>query len=209
MRFYLIVITVILIAIAYYLLGEKSKPLISLQNQVAPTASLYHRSKSVELPLIDDHKKLVDLSQIAKDKWLLLYFGYTHCPDVCPLDLAIAHKAVESMVQKNKIQVVFISVDPQRDLGNLSHYVTKFSPDFIGLTALEVPLNKLTQSLGIYHEVVKTKQRSSSNDHKHPLINHGTSYLLLNPKQQLIARLGSPHYADKMTTALDLIIANK
>lgn len=69
-------------------------------------------------------------------KIVVMYFGYTHCPDVCPLTLLKLHKALEALDdgRASKVQVLFVTVDPRRDkLALLGHYVHAFDPRFDAL----------------------------------------------------------------------------
>ena len=70
-------------------------------------------------------------------KLLLIYFGYTSCPDVCPTTLTVIKQAVQNLDPKNElIQVLFISVDPERDsLEKMKTYLEFFNPGFVGLHA--------------------------------------------------------------------------
>lgn len=221
-----------IIVLAYFLLVPNANQLKDLQKQVSPTASLYSNPKVLDgnLSLIDDDHKKVVLSEVVNKKWSLLYFGYTSCPDVCPTDLAILNQTVGKMDQADKLQVVFISVDPARDIGKLKEFVGRFNTDFVGLSAKDEDLTRLTKTLGVYHEIAQTKQRASQDhsnhvstadnkemamnmkDHSSPmpkadyLVNHTASYLLLNPNLELVGLLTNPHDASKMAPALDLII---
>lgn len=78
---------------------------------------------------------------------LLLYFGYTHCPDVCPTTLARLAQALKSLgAQAQDVRVLFVSVDPARDTNAvLRPYVHYFGPDFVGLRGEDAALRKLTQ----------------------------------------------------------------
>jgi protein SCO1/2 len=210
---------VAIIALAYFLLIPNANQIKDLSKQVNPTASLYSNPKSLQgkFPLIDDNRNIVMLSDIAKDKWSVLYFGYASCPDVCPTDLATLNQTLGMMNHADKLQVIFVSVDPKRDVGNLDAFTKRFNTGFIGLSAEENVLASMTKALGVYHEVEKTKQRSLTDDHSQHkdmkmkmnnnyLINHTASYLLLNPNLELTGLLTNPHRAPKMAKALDLII---
>ena len=212
---------VAIMALAYFLLIPGANQIKELSKEVNPTASLYSNPKSLhgKFPLIDDGRNIVLLSDVAKDKWSILYFGYASCPDVCPTDLATLNQTLGLMEEANKLQVVFVSVDPKRDVGNLNAFVGRFNTGFIGLSAEEEVLAAMTKSLGVYHEVEKTKQRALTENHSQHksmkmtmkknvnyLINHTASYLLLNPNLELIGLLTNPHRAPKMAKALDLII---
>jgi protein SCO1/2 len=129
-----LLIVMALLVLTYFATSKLS--IQQLKNQVAPTLSLYPQAKPLtgELNLLNDQNKTVQLSQIANKKWSLLYFGYTSCPDVCPTDLAILNQAVSNMKLANRLQIIFISVDPKRDLGKLDAFVARFNQDFIGLS---------------------------------------------------------------------------
>ena len=86
----------------------------------------------------DHENRVFDLSRL-KGKWSFLFFGYTHCPDVCPTTLATLARAHENMAKSKAgaedVQFVFISVDPNRDTaGKLRQYVTYFDATFLGVT---------------------------------------------------------------------------
>ena len=144
-----------------------------LKKSVAPAASLYPEAKSVsdKLNFIDDASKNTHLSDVADNKWALLYFGYTSCPDVCPIDLSKINQASQLMENSDQLQVVFVSVDPDRDLGNLDNFAKTFNSSFKGLTAKQDELISISKALGVYHEVVQS-QKTAQEDHS----NHNHSH---------------------------------
>lgn len=89
--------------------------------------------------------------QVEEDAYIgkttLLYFGYTHCPDVCPTSLARMTAAIKKLDEpaRDDIQVLFVSVDPERDTpARLRQYTDVFGPQFIGLTGSTAQLDALT-----------------------------------------------------------------
>ena len=89
-----------------------------------------------------------------RGKWVVLYFGYTFCPDVCPLTLADLARAMRLLdaKQADRVQVVMISVDPERDTPQrLAQYVPVFHPAFLGLTGSEEALAAAATPFGIYY----------------------------------------------------------
>jgi protein SCO1/2 len=211
-----LLIVMALLVLTYFATSKLS--IQQLKNQVAPTLSLYPQAKPLtgELNLLNDQNKTVQLSEIANKKWSLLYFGYTSCPDVCPTDLAILNQAVSNMKLANRLQIIFISVDPKRDLGKLNAFVARFNQDFIGLSATHKNLVSLTKQLGVYHEKSKAQQKiekvhGTTNNHMDQhgsyLINHTASYILLNPDLKLTGLLTNPHYSKQIASALDLTIS--
>ncbi len=86
---------------------------------------------------------------------VLMFFGYTNCPDVCPTTL-YEYKRIASILGEESDQVVFtfITVDPQRDTPEqLKTYVQGFNSSFIGLTGTEDELEPVYQTFGVYHEI--------------------------------------------------------
>jgi protein SCO1/2 len=87
-------------------------------------------------------------------KVVLLYFGYTHCPDVCPTTLAMLSQAVRALgTDASQVRVLFVSVDPQRDTAPLlKRYVNYFGPQFVGLSGPDGALLPLTRRYRVaYH----------------------------------------------------------
>jgi len=90
-----------------------------------------------------------------RGKVVLLFFGYTACPDVCPTTMAELKQALQKIEnQADQVQVVFVSVDPQRDTPErVQEYVDHFNPNFIGLSGSEAELAKVWNDYGIFREI--------------------------------------------------------
>ena len=97
--------------------------------------------------------KQVQLSDF-RGKAVLLYFGYTYCPDICPTTLATLARARDALgADASKVQVIMITVDPQRDTPDrLSSYVQKFDPSFVGLSGTLEQIQPIGSSYGIYFQ---------------------------------------------------------
>lgn len=89
-----------------------------------------------------------------RGKVVLLYFGYTYCPDVCPATMVELKQAVEDIGNKaDRVQVILISVDPERDTPEqLQSYVAHFHDSFIGLTGTEDEILGITTQYGVFYE---------------------------------------------------------
>lgn len=96
--------------------------------------------------LTDDHDQTVTAGNYL-GKVVLLYFGYTHCPDVCPLTLAHLHVVMQRLGPlADDARILFVSVDPARDTPEVLHsYVTAFDPRVVGLTGSPRALERLTK----------------------------------------------------------------
>jgi cytochrome oxidase Cu insertion factor (SCO1/SenC/PrrC family) len=97
-----------------------------------------------------------------RGKFLLLYFGYCCCPDVCPTDLMAISDAMDLLgVASGKIQPIFITVDPERDtVEHLADYVTAFHPSLIGLTGTPEQIRKLALAYKVYYAKVEAPDGS-------------------------------------------------
>ncbi|MBQ0983326.1 SCO family protein [Streptomyces sp. F63] len=105
-----------------------------------------------DLVLTDTSGRKYDLAKETKGRPTLLYFGYTHCPDVCPLtmsNIAVAAKALPAD-QRKDLRVVFVTSDPERDTPErLGAWLRGQDPDFIGLTGDFDAIQAAARSVGI------------------------------------------------------------
>ena len=107
-----------------------------------------------DFELTTEGGKRVRLSDF-RGKIVLLFFGYTFCPDVCPTTMRELARAMEILGPKkaSQIQVIMISVDPDRDTPeHLAEYVRAFNPSFIGLTGTPEEIAEVATMYGIYYE---------------------------------------------------------
>jgi protein SCO1/2 len=107
-----------------------------------------------------------------------LFFGFTHCPEVCPTTLNDLALAKQELGPNDKLKVYFITLDPLRDTSDvLAEYIPYFGPDFMGITGSEVDIQALSKSWGIY------SQRSELSDGGYN-IDHTATVFLLDSKGQ-------------------------
>ena len=95
------------------------------------------------------------LSELRGDI-VLLFFGYTSCPDVCPATLAELRQALSELKEQDaeRVKVVFVTVDPERDSPErVQEYVDRFNPAFIGLSGTQTELEKTWAEYGVYREI--------------------------------------------------------
>lgn len=107
-------------------------------------------SPAADIRMADTNQGQFQLTQ-EKGKIVLLFFGYTHCPDECPLTMAKL-KAVKASLaeQADKTVVVFVTIDPRRDTADvLRAYLAKFDPSFIGLTGSQADLAPVWKAYGV------------------------------------------------------------
>ena len=102
--------------------------------------------------LIDDNGKPFTEADL-KGKWHLVFFGYTHCPDVCPTALNDLSLALDKLgAKKSKVGIVFVSVDPDRDTpAVLKSYVKSFDGPIVGLTGTPAAVAQIAQDYKVYY----------------------------------------------------------
>jgi len=96
--------------------------------------------------------------QTYRGKWLLVYFGFTSCPDSCPTALLEISAALEKLgPDADKLQPLFITVDPQRDTpAVMGNYTQSIDPRIVGLTGTPQQIAAATQEYGVYYEPRKS-----------------------------------------------------
>lgn len=145
--------------------------------------------------LVDQKKKPFNTERL-KGVWTLMFFGYTHCPDVCPTTLTELDNAASRLNKinsgSNKLQYVFVSIDPQRDTPELlGDYVSYFGAKFIAVTGEHEQLKLLANPLGIQYKI-------GIGFNKEYIVNHGSAMLLIDPEGRYYARFKAPHYAEEI-----------
>lgn len=98
-------------------------------------------------------------SQDLKGSYLLVYFGFTHCPDVCPTTLLLMSNVIDELGDKaTKIKPLFISVDPERDTPKIAaEYASHFNKSFIGLSGTPEQVKHAADSFKVYYSKVEDK----------------------------------------------------
>jgi protein SCO1/2 len=110
-------------------------------------------SAAADFTLTNQDGQAVRLSDY-RGKIVVLYFGYTHCPDQCPATLAMLNRALSDMKDAgNSTQVLFVSVDPQHDTPSvLKEYLARFNPKFVGLTGQPAQVDAVLKAYGVVAE---------------------------------------------------------
>ncbi len=131
-------------------------------------------------------------------KWTFMFFGYIYCPDVCPTALVDLNDVYKDLVEKGDVieakfkvdtQVVFVTVDPQRDtVEELREYVPYFNKKFIGVTGEPDVIASVARPMGVAYTPVPGKDKDGDY-----YIDHSASFMLLDPLGRLRASFPPPH----------------
>lgn len=129
--------------------------------------------------------------------WTLMFFGFTHCPGVCPATLATlvdARRRLEPLEAGALPQIVLVSVDPERDTPQaLAGYVARFDSSVIGVTGSTAAVDAFASRMGVAHH----KIAMSDGDY---MVDHSAFVLLLDPQARLAAVFTPPHSAERLAT---------
>ncbi len=166
--------------------------------------TLFPEPKPLTAFALTDHKNRVfDLASL-KGKWSFLFFGFTHCPDICPTTLAVLARArdhiAKNAVGAEDIQFVFISVDPNRDTASkLRQYVHYFDPTFLGVTGDDAQIGNLAGQLGAAYQV---SIRPGLENYP---VYHTPAVFLLDPRARYHAVFTPPHDAEAISKRFKVV----
>lgn len=151
--------------------------------------------------LIDHHGK-ARTDQDFQGQFMLLFFGYTYCPDICPTNLQALSAALDMSAPDvaGRVQPLFVSIDPDRDRPEvLKDYVSHFHPRLLGLTGTEAQVRRIAKAYRIHRSKVVTDATAPADDY---LVNHSSLTYLMAPDGSFLTIFPHDTPADKIATAL-------
>ncbi len=167
--------------------------------------------------LTDQDGRKVSDSQFD-GKYRLIYFGYTFCPDVCPIDVQTLMKGYRKLEADNpdlagKIQPIFITVDPARDTPDkVRQFVRAFHPRLIGLTGSDAEIAAVAKAFAIFYRKVPAKQDKSdprspetfaADERDNYLMDHSRQTYLFGPGGEPLALITQDKDADAVVADLE------
>ncbi len=138
-------------------------------------------------------------------KFVMIFFGYTTCPDVCPTTLFEMKQVKKGLKENNDaVEFVFITVDPERDsVEQLGRYLQSFDDSFYGLTASEERLSKVWDDYGVYREIQETDSAVGY------LVDHTSRLYLVDPNGKLMMTYLFDMSVDDIVADLQHLIRNQ
>lgn len=181
----LIAVTILLALLLGWIIGFWTPP--SDKPQIAPPLASAAVGGDFTLQSANGPVSLKDL----RGKVVLVYFGYTFCPDICPTSLAFTAQALDILdkTELERTQVLFISVDPERDtLEKLKTYGAFFHPSILGLTGTPEEIAAVAKRYGASYRKQDTGSAGGY------VVDHSSSTYVVDPKGKLVATLqhGTP-----------------
>ena len=137
-------------------------------------------------------------------KYMLVAFGYTYCPDICPGELQVISNSMDQLgTRADKIVPVFISVDPQRDdVKQIREYVQNFHPKIVGLTGTAEEIKGAAKSYRVYYK----KEDSSGGSGFSYAMSHSTFIYLMSPTGKYVTHFNYGITSEELTSKLRSII---
>ena len=168
------------------------------QNLPAPAvATLLPEPLSLPAVQLTDQHGLDFSTRELEGAFSLMFFGFTHCPDICPITLQTL-ASVEAQLRAKGLdtpQVVFVSVDPDRDTpAQIKRYLENFNSGFVGITGSQRALQPLIAALGV------TVQRHDYPGEAAYNVTHNSTVYLIGPQAELVALFSAPHDAAVIAT---------
>ncbi len=155
------------------------------------SATLLDKAKPLHNFELTNHDNQPFNLKSLKDNWSFLFFGYTHCPDVCPLAMQVMRKVWDAPELKtaltSNMQMIFVSVDPNRDTpALLKSYAQYYNPAFIGVTGKASEINNLTRQIGIMYSLDAPNEKGDYN------VSHSGQIILIDPQGNMRAVFSPP-----------------
>ena len=186
------------IALALAVLGLAAGAFLSQGSGPGDGASHVARTLEEARPLRPFRLEFGDQLQLSSEdlrgRWTFLFFGYTHCPDVCPITLSELTRLRDLLAEEPGVlddtQFIFVSVDPERDPPDaLADYTAWFDPSFKGVTGRPEQIAALARQLDIRYRLGEGEEYT---------VDHSSAILLIDPQVRYHARLEAPHHAQDM-----------
>ncbi|MBX2836597.1 MAG: SCO family protein [Gammaproteobacteria bacterium] len=176
-----------------------------IQNSLKNSTVLPIDFKTVpEFSLLQGPDTPIDQTSLS-GQWNVVVFGFTHCPDICPIALSTMKAVVEELkdTETPKPQVMFVTVDPNRDTPEvLSQYVTYFNDEFIPVSGSLADITYLIRELGVVASYTADKDDPSIYT-----VDHSTSMYLIDPEHRVRAKLDAPHTVDDVLADYKTLLA--
>jgi protein SCO1/2 len=173
---------------AYLVTREPARPVLE-------RATLFDDGRPLPAPALVDHLGRDFGLDRLRGRWTLLFFGFTHCPDVCPTTIAL-FAALRARLPDEALQLLFVSVDPARDTPDrMAAYLAHFGAGLTGATGSDDDIGRFTAGLGL----AQVRNPGIAGAYTY---DHSAALVLIDPRARVAAYFTPPHDADALAADL-------
>jgi protein SCO1/2 len=186
----IIIVLAFILLVVYGFVWRMSQPVIMDDEQLRVNGAIVLDQPRIfsDFELVDHRGEIFNIARM-QDTWTIVFFGFTHCPDICPTTLAVLNDMYSKMKdsEKEQLQIVMISLDAERDtVEALADYVPYFNEEFIGVTGNKHLIHRLTAEINIAYNKVPLEGEDYT-------VDHSTQLVLINPKGHYHGFFRAPH----------------
>ena len=186
----IVLVLAFIMLVVYGFIWRMSPPVIMNTEQLRANGAIVLDTPRIfsDFELVDHNGETFNIARM-EDVWTMVFFGFTNCPDICPTTLATLNDTYSKMKdsEKEKLQIVMISLDPERDtVEKLAEYVPYFNEEFIGVTGNKHLIRRLTAEINIAYNKVLLEGEDYT-------VDHSTQLVLINPKGHYHGFFKAPH----------------
>ncbi len=190
------------VALTFYQMLNVNRPPDQKDLLEAGIVLLPEKHKLPDITLTRQDGREISVNSL-RDRWTLIFFGYTFCPDICPTTLADLKKINSQLGEQDRqqLRIIMTTVDPGRDTPEqLKKYLAFFSPDFIGLTGNPASIQALAGALGI--PFIAPEHTDKANY----AVEHSGNLALIGPDGNLRGFIRAPLQVDLLTAWLPRLL---
>jgi len=198
-----------ILAIAFMLLAIAGAAFLVIQatsdgGKDPEFATVWPQARALAEFELTDHTGQPFTQESLRDNSSVIFFGFTHCPDICPATLQKLSMAQKKIMQSGvePPRIILISVDPERDSPDvLATYIDHFNADITGVSGSLSELTKLTSSAGVFF------QKSIRDDGSYS-VDHSSVVLVIDKDAAIRASFSAPHSIDNFVRDLPIVLGN-
>lgn len=178
---------------------------LSLNRSAMQLATATALPDTVELPAfsLENHRSQTIDESVFVGQWDLVFFGFTHCPDICPLTMQILSAAKQQLADSGHSplpRIVLVSVDPERDTPEMmAQYIDAFGAGNLGITGDLGELRKLSSAIGIFF----AKQAGNAENYT---VDHSAAVIVIDPQGRFHSLFSAPFVIENFVHDLPLLM---